>query len=92
MISMVFFNGTSENNYSTSKDTKLYSSLISPSDIEFILAPASKESLTVYSFCADGFNNDVKNFYMPWKGVFIVSMIGRDLEMCWNGLCNLGSP
>ena len=64
MISIVFLNGTFINKDSTSKDTKVYSSLISPNDIEFILAAASKESLTTYSFCANGFNNDVKNVPM----------------------------
>ena len=52
----------SVNNGSTSKDTKVNSSPISPNDIEFILAAASKKSLTTYSPCAEVSNNDVKNF------------------------------
>ena len=64
MISTVFFSGTFVNNDSTSKDIKVYSLLISPNDTEFILAAASKKSLTTYLFCANGFNNGVKNFPM----------------------------
>ena len=62
MISMVFYNRTLVNNNSTLKDTEVYSALLSPNDIEFILVTASKESLTTYSSCANGFNHDVKNF------------------------------
>ena len=65
MISIAFFNGTFVNNDSRLKDTKVYSPLISPNDIEFILAAASKETLTTYSFCANGFNNDDKSFPIP---------------------------
>ena len=31
-------------------------------DVEFILAAVSKESLTTYSLCANGFNKYVKKF------------------------------
>ena len=52
MVSIVFFIGTFVNNDLMSEDTKaIYSSLIWPSNIEFTLAAASKESLTTYLFC-----------------------------------------
>ena len=31
-------------------------------DVEFILAAVSKESLTTYSLCANGFNKNIKKF------------------------------
>ena len=53
-----------------SKDTKVYSSLISPNDTEFILAAASNKSLTTYSFCANGFNNQIPTIWiwLPYIG------------------------
>ena len=66
MISIIFFNGTLVNKDLTSKVTKINSSLISSNDTEFILPVASKKLLTSYSSCVNGFNNDIKNFLMPW--------------------------
>ena len=83
IISIVFFNGAFVNNDSTSIDTKLYSSLIFPHDIEFILADASKESLTTYSFCANGLNNDVMNdiFSIRYMDDILVLMKKSDVPI-----------
>ena len=62
MLSVIFFNGTFVNTNSTSKGTKLSTS----NDIEFFLTAPSKESWTTYSYCANEFNNDAKNFPLPW--------------------------
>ena len=90
MISIVFFSGTFVNNGSNSRDAKVYPSLISPNDIKFILAAASKQSWTTYSFCANGFHNHVKNFPILWLSVPIVSVVRRNLGRYSNGLWILG--
>ena len=79
----MFFNGAFVNNDSTSIDTKLYSSLIFPHDFEFILADASKESLTTYLFCANRYNNDVKSdiFSIQYMDYILVLMKRSDVSI-----------
>ena len=83
MISIVFFNGAFVNNDSTSIDAKLYSSLTFPHDFEFILADASKESLTTYLFCANRYNNDVKSdiFSIQYMDYILVLMKRSDVSI-----------
>ena len=92
IILTVLRKGTFVKNEATSSETNMHSSFSwTNGRIQLILSAASKESLSEYLFCVNGFNSSYKYFPTEQCVVSVVSTIGRKdgiLSKCLCILCN----